>query len=248
MSSLPMRFAAVAVPNGVSNCAALAERWLCAEEAMLCAPRAVEKRRAEFIAGRIAAKIAVSRLRGTVPLDDVPRIAVEIGATSGRPVVVDRLGVPVAGVGLSITHSNCWAIAAAGQAALGVDLVPIEDRGGAFAAEAFAPGELEAWVRWMPSCQTPAFAQSIAFGAKEGVLKWRGVGLRMGLQELTTTPSRSRGRVYCPDLDLWALAFRIRVELRPYTSCGGHGRGVMSLAAWVMRLGDQLLVAVIDVA
>src|SRR5438067_656363 len=125
-----MRFAAVAVPNEASSCAALAERWLCAEETAFCSPRAVEKRRAEFTAGRVAAKVAVSRLRGTVPSDDGPRIAVETGETSGRPLVVDRLGVPLAGVALSITHSNRVAIAAAGQARLGIDLVPIEHRGG----------------------------------------------------------------------------------------------------------------------
>jgi 4'-phosphopantetheinyl transferase EntD len=236
-----MRFVSVPVPTHARSRAALAARWLTPEEEALCPRRAVEKRRAEFTAGRIAAKLAVSRLRGASPTDPESWIGVAEGHASGRPIVVNRSGSPVADVALSITHSDGVAIAAAAREGLGIDLVPIEDRGGAFGAEAFAPGEVEAWSRWMPAGENVAFAQSIAFGAKEAVLKWLGVGLRMSLRQLVVRPAQAARAIHCHDLQTLALGLRLDVAFGDDAQ-GSRTAQTVSLRSWVMRVANQLLI------
>lgn len=236
MSALPMRFASVPVATHARSRAALAARWLTPDEEALCSRRAVEKRRAEFTAGRIAAKLALARLRGTSPLDAESWIGVADGYESGRPIVTDRAGRTLSNIALSITHSEGVAIAAAASTPLGIDLVPIADRGPGFTAEAFAPGELEAWRKCTPD---EASAQSLAFGAKEAVLKWMGVGLRASLREVVVRPTRPGRRLKCPDLNSSALELGLKVSLSGRSSDGGSS---LSLQCWLMRVADQLLV------
>lgn len=92
----------------------------------------------------------------------------------------------------------------------------------------------------MPRGEGAAFAQSIAFGAKEAVLKWLGVGLRMSLRHLLVRPAQTECRVHCRDLNAIALAFRMEVHLEH----DAHGRSArqLSLQSWVMRVADQLLI------
>jgi 4'-phosphopantetheinyl transferase len=151
-----------ALPDGLSEV-----------ERALQARGKTEKRRQEFCAGRIAAREAV---RAAAPASggfDV--VAVDSGIDEGRPLIA-----PPRGVSISISHSGSWAVAAAAPGAnLGIDLESAQLAPDAsFASEAFAPGELEAWV--LPTSLIP-FRLAIAWAAKEAALKVWGVGLRAPL-------------------------------------------------------------------
>ncbi|WP_050419504.1 4'-phosphopantetheinyl transferase family protein [Bradyrhizobium tropiciagri] len=80
-----------------------------------------DRRRLEFIGGRLAAKLAIARLS----TDNIALCNIEVARSeSGKPVVRGMMG-PVTEV--SISHTREWAVALAvpGQAPCGID---IEDR------------------------------------------------------------------------------------------------------------------------
>jgi phosphopantetheinyl transferase len=92
-----------------------------------CAPR-----RAQFLAGRLAARRALARL-----LD---------GTTSGQPEILpDAMGAPVVvgypSVRVSITHSNDIALAVAAHVPVGIDLEADEPRPAGFSRLFFSPAE-----------------------------------------------------------------------------------------------------------
>lgn len=135
------------------------------------------KRRAEFCAGRSAARLAVAGLEPQLTRFDV--LALTSGLDAGRPVLH-----PPSDIALSISHAGNWAVAGAARGEpLGLDFehLPLEVSS-AFANEAFSPGELEVWAS-----QT-ADAVPVAWAAKEAALKWLGVGLRAALQRVRVTP------------------------------------------------------------
>lgn len=146
-------------------------------ECDLLPPRATEERRATFEAGRRAARAALRQLIGGPP----PRVDPD---RWGKPTV------PIDGVELSITHAGGWALAAAGRAPLGVDLVEIEPLPPGFDADVFAPEELHAWS---PVIENSMMARCIAFGAKEAALKWLGIGMRVPLPSVWVLPSSLAG-------------------------------------------------------
>lgn len=124
LTGVSLRFLPVAgqVPGG-----ALSPR----EEAVHAAFR-IEKRRAEWLAGRLAAKSLLA-------VAGEPQASLEIGMDSlGRPCCGGRL--------VSISHSNGWALAAAkpGCSFLGVDLELVEERHPAWYSDYFHPTELQA--------------------------------------------------------------------------------------------------------
>lgn len=137
------------------------------------------KRRAEFIAGRVAARRAIAQVDPRLSGFDI--VARDGTVDAGRPILsVD------AGIAVSISHSSGWAVAAAAHGGpLGVDLESRSlDVGPAFVAEAFAPGELEGWAHFGTS------ALAVAWAAKEAMLKWSGVGLRAALQQVSVSPTQ----------------------------------------------------------
>lgn len=125
------------------------------EEAVHAAFR-IEKRRAEWLAGRLAAK-ALLAAEGETPA------ALEIGMDQyGRPCCGGRL--------VSISHSNGWALAAAkpGCSFLGADLERIEDRHPAWYSDYFHPTEL----------QSPDPSEGTRlWTVKEALMKALGLGL-----------------------------------------------------------------------
>src|SRR5262249_20882849 len=131
--------------------------------------------------------------------------------------------------GLSITHAGGRALCAAGPPHLGLDLVLIEPLGEAFAREAFVPGELAAWRRWLREDRDAAVA--MAFAANEAALKWLGCGLRLPLHHLTVTPAAS-----CP---VRGGGFRalVRWEERRNESspAGGTSQGPSNQGPWGRR-------------
>lgn len=151
------------------------ERSLHPSELALLSERATEKRRSEFVAGRMAAREALSLLLGQ-NLD---------------PILRDERGRPIsAGAEISITHADGLAVAAAARFRMGIDLVSFEELSDAFSAEAFSPGELRSWEEWSTS-EGIEYPRSIAFSAKEAVLKWMGTGFSVPLQSIAICPART---------------------------------------------------------
>lgn len=179
------------VPADAAARAAWERAYLSPAELALLGHRAAEKRRAEFVAGRVAAKAAAALLLG--PSWDRGDVAVlrDGGEATGPPRLALSGGSPCQ-VRASISHADGLAVAAASREAVGVDLVAVEDHGRAFEVEAFAPGELEAWRGWLGAAGGHRDAVAIAFAAKEAALKWTGTGLTVPLQDVAVRPLRRR--------------------------------------------------------
>ncbi|MFE8595626.1 4'-phosphopantetheinyl transferase family protein [Archangium violaceum] len=158
-----------------------------------------DKRRREFVAGRLAAHRALALLEPEARAEVTVR---EDGPDSGRP-----LFSPARGLALSISHSGELAVAAVARGgALGVDLEQRVEAGGAFLEEAFAPGELQGYV---PVCAGHLDPVTAAWALKEAVLKVWGVGLRAPLQKVALRPvllqAGGDGLSLRVTLETWAL-------------------------------------------
>jgi 4'-phosphopantetheinyl transferase len=139
---------------------------LSAREAGIYASFRIEKRRSEWLAGRLAAK-AVAAADGGADFS-----ALEIES--------DLLGRPsCAGALLSISHSGGWAVAAAkpGASFLGVDLEKVEERHPAWYTDYFHPSELP---KPDPSEGTRLWA------IKEAIMKALGLGLMADPMDIRT--------------------------------------------------------------
>lgn len=129
---------------------------LSGKEAAQYAVFRMEKRRREWLAGRLAAKALLAGDRGD-------QAAFEIG--------MDKFGRPSCGAELvSISHSGGWALAAVkpGSAFLGADLEKVEPRHPAWYRDYFHPSELPA--------PDPSEATRL-WTIKEALLKALGLGL-----------------------------------------------------------------------
>lgn len=200
-------------------------------ERALLPPRATEKRRAEFTAGRRAARAALARLLG--PRAAGSAVVPEGGPAGGRPVVVGPDGI-LLDVHLSITHADGLAAAAAGPDPLGLDLVSLEPLDAAFREEAFAAGELAGWAQLGELAAGADAAACLAFAAKEAALKWLGTGLGLPLHAVRVAPV---GRPGAPARlgGVVALAVSVRVETE---------RGTALLKGWVAGSRRRVLVVV----
>lgn len=135
-------------------------------EALRHAAFRMEKRRSEWLAGRVAAK-ALLAASGGKPL-------------SAYEITTDRLGRPCCGGALlSISHSGGWAMAAGkpGSAFLGADLEKIEERHPAWYRDYFHIFELP---KPDPSEATRIWA------IKEALLKALGLGLMADPMDIRT--------------------------------------------------------------
>lgn len=127
-------------------------------EALRHAAFRMEKRRSEWLAGRLAAKNLLAETGMAEALSSL-----EIGMDSlGRPACGNNL--------LSISHSNGWALAAfkPGSAFLGADLEKIEERHPAWYRDYFHSSELPA--------PDPSEATRL-WTIKEALMKALGLGL-----------------------------------------------------------------------
>lgn len=176
--------------EGLEPDAALSEK-----EAALYSAFRVEKRRKEWLAGRLAAK---ALLAGAGEKD---LSAFEIG--------MDRLGRPSCGGALlSISHSGGWALAAAkpGSEFLGADLEKIEERHPAWYADYFHPAELPVPD---PSAATRLWA------IKEALMKALGLGLMADPRDIKAAEEiRLSGRTLERYREMGRPAFT--VETRPF--------------------------------
>lgn len=155
--------------------------------------RAAPKRRRDYLAGRLAARRALASLLGGRARD--LSVTTSKHARAGEPFVVDRRGAAAPYV-VSISHAAGLAVACAGSqknGPIGIDLEVVEDRGAAFAEEAFAPGELATWAAALGRPIDEAWVSTAAWVTKEAILKYDGVGLRVPLR------SRSVARLEAAD-------------------------------------------------
>ena len=140
------------------------------EEISALSARGNEKRISERIAGRVAAKRAIVALSGASP----EQVQIE-NLPSGAPIA-KVAGLP--GPQLSISHSHGHAVAMVRESGpLGIDLEAIESRSPAFVSEWFSEKE-SALVGNDPRLQT------LAWSAKEAVLKALGQGMALNPREI----------------------------------------------------------------
>ncbi|MEU2560437.1 hypothetical protein ABZ626_14045 [Streptomyces longispororuber] len=164
--------------------AALQARHLTAEERARAAELPVPKRRAEWLAGRLAVKHGVTaylrRHGGTgVRTRDVRVGAVAHGMRAGKPTVD-------APVEVGLTHSGDLAVAACGPRPVGVDLERTRQ----------VPRPLvELLTPTAPGCPAlDVMPLSLRWACKEAVLKHVGFGLRVDTREVELTAWRPDGR------------------------------------------------------
>jgi 4'-phosphopantetheinyl transferase len=178
-------------------------------EAALLSPHATPHRRAEFAAGRAAARKALAALLdlSTAESEDLA-ILPEPGR--GRPRPERDGGAPVRQTWCSITHASGLAAAVASRRPVGIDLVNREQIAPSFAKEAFCDGELEAWQDWAGKCE-PDLVGAIAFAAKEATLKRLGTGMALPLLRVRVVP---RARQASVSRSIRRTTLQVSVELR----------------------------------
>jgi phosphopantetheinyl transferase len=185
------------------------------KERALLGARATRKRRAEFLAGRTAARAALVRLLG--PGAREAAVLRDEAARTARPVAVSADGAPLPAF-VSISHAAGIAAAAAARDPIGLDLVLVEPQDAAFVQEAFWPDEIAAWTRFVPDPASGPLAACMAFAAKETALKWLGTGLALpllGVRVLPAGPARPArvGKLRALSFPLLLEAPRLRRRL-----------------------------------
>lgn len=225
-----------ALSLGWARVGALGADSLTDGERALLSPRATPPRRAQFVAGRAAARKALARLGVAVEGRSILRRRPP-DPEAGRPLLVDAQGRSLEGAAsLALTHSGALACAVAmvGAQRIGVDLELVAPPDtAAFMDEAFAPGELEGFARFEAFGLHP---RTLAWTVKEAALKVWGVGLRAVLPAVRLLPQAPRpdapGRV--------TFACRLQVGTQPAglpppplrLACASafHGAAVLSVA------------------
>lgn len=182
-----------------------------------------DKRRTEYLAGRVAAKRAVGRLVPDLPPTALAIVPSTHNSRAGAPVVLGADGRPLP-LAVSISHSAGWAVACAtSRGEIGLDLERVEPRHPAFVDEAFNMGELHEWSHALGWGEADNRTVTLAWCCKEALLKLAGVGLRAALGGYTT-----RALAWCP----------------PPLEAGGFP--LQWARASVDELGDVLLGAHVD--
>jgi 4'-phosphopantetheinyl transferase EntD len=154
------------------------ERYLHERERQLARELRVDKRRVEFIAGRVAAKRALAG-RGAAATEW--SVLPATGASAGAPRVFGAGGAPLP-IALSISHGADWAVAVAGDALrVGIDVERVERRAPSFLREAFAADELGRWAVALGGAPEDPHVVTVAWCAKEALLKLDECGLRAPL-------------------------------------------------------------------
>jgi acyl transferase domain-containing protein/acyl carrier protein/NAD(P)-dependent dehydrogenase (short-subunit alcohol dehydrogenase family)/phosphopantetheinyl transferase len=189
--------------------------WLSTDELRELEERGTERRIRDRIAGRIAAKRALSGLLGVDPLD------IQLStAASGEPIV-SVPGFPHARVSISHREGRAVAVAVA-QGRVGVDLEKVEPRSESFGKTWFRDDEQH--------LQSDPSTQTLAWAIKEAVLKWLGTGLRLSPHDVRVLDVREG----TADIELMGDARRHHAEL------GGDALSV----GWSMTPRDEVLVTV----
>ncbi len=164
-------------------------------EALRHAAFRMEKRRSEWLAGRLAAKTLLASAAGK------PLASFEI--------TVDTLGRPSCGGALlSISHSGGWAMAAMkpGSGFLGADLEKIEERHPAWYRDYFHASELPA--------PDPSEATRV-WAIKEALLKALGLGLAADPMNIRTDNMTFTGKALERYASLGSPVFSVETRKSP---------------------------------
>jgi 4'-phosphopantetheinyl transferase len=152
--------------------------WLGPEERRRLRSFRVEKRRGDWLRGRLAAKCLVARVLGETGSAEPAPDALEIVAESSGAPVVRLAGGRALPVGVSISHSEGTAFCAAWEGEglrVGVDIERIAPRSPGFVRDFFRSEEAAAWDALPAGARAP-FATAV-WSAKESVLKALHLGL-----------------------------------------------------------------------
>jgi len=177
-----------AVFVSISETAQLEPSWLGPRECERLAGLRIPKRRRDWLAGRRAAKLALTRLLGS----EAPGELDVLPGARGAPEV-HRLTRRLSGVGVSIVHSHDLAGALAWRgdvAGPGLDLERVEPLHDAMLALALNAAELAYVDRGAGALRTLRALR--LWTAKEAVLKSRGVGLYWPLRSVRVEPAAGR--------------------------------------------------------
>lgn len=163
--------------------ARLEARHLTPEEAAWATTLRVPRRRYEWLAGRLAAKHGVCAYQRLQRGRDSGTRAVRVGAVPHGP----RAGRPVveAPVGIGISHSGDFAVAACGPHAVGIDLEHRRTLSPPLAlllsheGDPHSPCPEDRRLAGMPL--------PLRWACKEAVLKYHGFGLRVDFREVALT-------------------------------------------------------------
>jgi phosphopantetheinyl transferase len=188
--------------------------WLSPAEAAAFDRFKIEKRRLDWLAGRLAAKRAIMAAR---PGYTAPQVEI-LTAPEGKPFARLPEG---AGPEISIAHSAAGGICAvsADGSPVGVDLETLGTHGLATLALFVHPSEV------MPAGAEPALWQTKLWTAKEAVLKLFGVGFAADPREVRWSEERNI-------LELDGAALRRWTELGKPRVTVEHARVADSLIAF----------------
>ena len=169
--------------------------WLGPEERRRLGSFRVEKRRGDWLRGRLAAKCLVARVLGETGHSEPSPDALEIVAEPSGAPTVRLAGGKALPVGVSISHSEGSAFCAAwggapGDLSAGVDLERIAPRSEGLVRDFFRPAEASAWETLAPGSARDAFATAV-WSAKEAVLKALRLGLTVDTRSVEILLSRS---------------------------------------------------------
>ena len=165
----------------------------------------VEKRAAEWLAGRYAAKkLATDFFTHTMQKMQVKN------ARNGMPVLQVEGGNHLT---ISITHSGAYAAAAIALADnfIGVDIEKVEERPEGWAKEYFTEKEL--------TVNTPAFLTEL-WAKKEAILKLLQIGLTVPAKDIEITGGEVH--FYNKALDVWALRGSPKIAFETKNLDGGY--------------------------
>lgn len=165
----------------ISSIAAGDRKWLTGAERETYAQLRTAKRRADWLAGRAAAKQVVRARHASIFIEIA---SVTEGDDKGRPIYfVDGVAGPYS---LSIAHSADVAVAALScvrDQRIGIDIERVETRDASFEAVALSKEE-RAWMSLVDDHSRPELVTRI-WVIKEALLKAVGIGLRFPLPQLS---------------------------------------------------------------
>jgi 4'-phosphopantetheinyl transferase len=147
----------------------------------------LDKRRRDWLLGRLTAKRLVQRVAGAAGLGDVPLDAISIEpASDGAPTIVvlePRLRA-LATASLSISHTHGVAVCALSRdSTVGVDIEQVETRSDLFVADFFTEEEQQQVA--MAHDRERAVVATAIWSAKEAVLKACRLGLTIDTRSLS---------------------------------------------------------------
>jgi 4'-phosphopantetheinyl transferase len=181
--------------------------WLSGDERARAASFRFEKRRLDWLRGRLAAKEAVAALLRAHCGEPPPLAWLQVDADdAGAPYV--RLASEAGAhfgwtpgqtlpVSVSISHAQgaVFCVAAPGPAALGGDVERVEPRAPSFVADFFTAAEATACARGADRDT----AVTAVWCGKEAVLKALRLGLRVDARDVVCVPRPARGGGFRPD-------------------------------------------------